>query len=285
MDRIVELVQLLEPEVAPPSPVVQTRQRDDLLRFMARADRLPMSPPRCRPHARHRGWYLAIAGAAAVAAVVAAISLPSSSPPHPSVAAPGTSAVLTAVTRALANVNSDIEEVRSSAPAAVQLSSASWIDLATGACRTDTSLNGRPLLTVFVENGSAVFIDYGRREWWTRGSGGVTCEPLTPQTIEHDLSTGNYTLGGRTTVDGQQALELVSTTTTAGPHRATKTTTLWVNATSYLPIQSLSVGHVSEHTTFAWMPDTSTSAAMLSVTVPAGFHQVAKAPTATPSGP
>ncbi len=197
MDRIVELVQLLEPEVAPPPPDLQARQRDVLLQFIASADKARTRLPRWRPKARHSGWYIAIAGAAAVAAVVAAISLPGSSPPHPPVAAPGTSAVLTAVTRALANVSSDIEEVRSSAPVAVQPSSVSWIDLATGACRTDTSVDGQPLLTVFVKSGSAVFIDYGLREWWTRGTGGVTCEPLTPETIEHDLSTGNYTLAGR----------------------------------------------------------------------------------------
>jgi hypothetical protein len=285
MDRIVELVQLLEPEMAPPPPDLQARQRDALLRFVALTDKAPMSPPHPRPHARHSGWYIAIAGAAAVVAVVAAVSVPGSFPPRPPVPAPGTSAVLTAVTGALANVSSDIEEVQSSAPAAVQLSRASWVDLATGACRTDTSVNGQPVLTVFVKNGSAVVIDYGLREWWTRGNGGVTCEPLTPQAIEQDLKTGNYTLAGRATVDGQQALKLVSTTTTAGPHRATKSTTLWVNATNYLPIQSVSVGHVSEQTTFAWMPATSTNAAMLNVTIPAGFRQVVTAPIATPSGP
>jgi len=285
MDRIVELVQLLEPEVAPPPPDLQARQRDVLLRFMALAEKAPTSPPHRRPHARHSGRYIAIAGAAAAVAVVAAVSVPGSSPPHPPVAAPGTSAVLTAVTGALANVSSDIEEVQSSAPAAVHLSSASWVDLATGACRTDTSVNGQPVLTVFVKNGSAVFIDYGLREWWTRSTGGVTCEPLTPQTIERELNTGNYTFAGRATVDGQQALKLVPTTTAAAPHRVTKLTTLWVNATSYLPIQSVSVGHVSEQTTFAWMPATSTNAAMLSVTVPAGFRQVATAPIATPPGP
>ena len=283
MDRIDDLVQLLEPEVASPPPELQVRQRDALLQFMAQADKAPVRAPHPgRPPARRRVWYVAIAGAAAVVAAVTAIFIPGSSPPHPPIATPGTSAVLTAVNRALANVSSDIEEVRTSTPAAVHLSSTSWIDLATGACRTDTAINGQPSLTVLVRNGTAVFIDYGLREWWTRSTGGVTCEPLTPQKIEHDLSTGHYTLARPTSFDGEHALELASTAATALPHGVTKMTTLWVDATNYLPIESISIGHASERTVFTWMPDTSSQADVFNLAVPAGFRHVAAAPVTTP---
>jgi hypothetical protein len=286
MDRIAELVELLEPEVAAPPPHLQSRQRDALLRFMASAEEARTRPAHRRPRARHRGRHLAIAGAAAVVAVVAATLVLGSSTQRPPVAAPDTSAVLTAVTRALANTSGDIEEVQSSVPAAARLSSTSWVNLANGTCRTDTSVNGQPSLTVFVRDGSAVFIDYGLREWWTRDTGGVTCEPpLTPQTIIHDVTTGDYRLAGHATVGGQAALKLVSSMTTAGAHPVTKMTTLWVNATTYLPIQSTSLGHAKEQTVFGWLPATSVNASILNVTVPAGFRNVASAPSPNPSGP
>ena len=220
---------------------------------------------------RHKGWFLAITGAAA-AVVVAAILVPRSSPsPPPSVA---TSAVLTAITRTLANTGNDIEEVQSSVPG-TPLSTTSWVDLSTGACRTDTSLNGQPSLTIFVEQGNAVFINHDLREWWSRSTEGVACEPLTPQTIEHDLAAGHYTVDGHAILDGQASLKLVSMSATTGPHPVTQLTTLWVNAATYLPIQSTSSGHLPEQTIFTWLPATPTNAATLNITVPAGFRQVA----------
>jgi hypothetical protein len=269
MDRIADLVQQLEPETPLPSEDVWARQRDALLRSMALADEGRTRSRHSR--FRHKGWFLAITGAAA-AVVVAAIFVPRSSPsPPPSVA---TSAVLTAITRSLANTGNDIEEVQSSEPG-TPLSTTSWVDLSTGACRTDTSLNGQPSMTIFVEQGNAVFINHDLRDWWIRSSEGVACEPLTPQTIEHDLAAGHYTVDGNVILEGQASLKLVSTSATTGLHPVTQLTTLWVNATTYLPIQSTSSGHLPEQTTFTWLPATPTNVALLNVTVPAGFRQVA----------
>ena len=84
MDRIADLVQQLEPETPLPSEDVRARQRDALLRSMAVADE-GRTRSRLR-RSRHKGWFLAIAGAAA-AVVVAAILVPRSSPyPPPSAA-------------------------------------------------------------------------------------------------------------------------------------------------------------------------------------------------------
>lgn len=278
MDRIADLVRQLEPEMPPPSPDVRARQRDALLKsMMAPAEEGRARPPRW--HARHKGRLVAIAGAAA-AAMVAAVVVPGSSPtPRPPAR---TTAVLTAVTRALATTGDDIEEVQSAVPGA-PVATTSWVDLSTGACRTDTSLNGRRSLTIFLEHGTAVFVDYGLREWWTRDAGGVSCEPLTPETIEHDVTTGDYTVTGRATVGGQPSLKLVSTTRTTGLHQMTKLTTLWVNASTYLPIRSTSSGHLTEQTTFTWLPTTAVSTAILGVTVPAGFQRVAP-PSGTRTG-
>lgn len=278
MDRIADLVRQLEPDMPPPSQDVQARQSDALLKSMAPAEKARTRPPRWRT--RHKGWFVAIAGAAVVA-VIAGIVVPGSSPsPRP---AARTTAVLTAVTRALATTSNDIEEVKSTLPGA-PVSTTSWVDLSTGACRTDTSLNGRPSLTIFVEHGKAVFIDYGAREWWTRDTGGVSCEPLTPQTIEHDVATGDYTVAGRATVGGQPSLKLVSTSTATGLHQVTKLATLWVNATTYLPIQSTSTGHLTEQTMFTWLPATAINAAIFDITVPAGFQQVAAPPPGIQGG-
>jgi hypothetical protein len=274
MDRIVELVQQLEPEAAPPSADVQARQRDALLRSIASADTAGTRPVR-RP--RHEGWLLAVAGTAVVAIAAALLASGSSSPPRAPVAAPGTSAVLTAITKVLASTSDDIEKVQSTAPGVAQLSATSWVDLSTGACRADTSINGQPSLTVLVEHGSAVFIDYSLREWWTRGTAGVRCEPLTPKAIERAVATGTYTLAGHVVIDGQPSLKLVTMTTSSGLHPQSKLTTLWVNAATYLPIQSTSAGHVTEQTLFTWLPATDSNTAVFNVRVPAGFRERCRA--------
>ena len=277
MDPIVELVQQLEPDTEAPSESVEARQRDALLRSMVKADQTRTRPARGRPP-RHKRWLVVIAAAAAAAVLAAILVSGSSSPPRPPAA---TSIVLTAVRRALVNTSRDIEEVHSTLLGVFELSTTSWVDLATGACRSDTSVNGKPSLTVFVEHGRAVFIDHGDREWWARAAGGVTCEPLTPQTIEHDLTNGRYLLAGHATVDGQPSLKLVTTTTTTttGLHPMTKVSTLWVNATTYLPIQSTSTGHLTERTAFTWLPTTAANTAILEISIPAGFRLAATPPT------
>lgn len=272
MDQIVDLVRQLEPETPPPSRDVQACQREALLKSIASSEEAQTRPRRRR--ARHKGWFVAIAGAAA-AAIVVGIVVPGS-PPLPRRSVP-VSAVLTAVTRALATTGDDVEEVQSAVPGA-PVSTTSWVELTTGACRTDASLNGQPSFTVFLEHGSAVFVDYGLRQWWTRDAEGVSCEPLTPQAIEQDVTTGDYTVAGHGTIDGQPSLKLAYTSTATGPHQVTKLTTLWVNATSYLPIQSTSTEHLTEQTTFTWLPATAINTAILDVRVPAGFQRVAAPP-------
>lgn len=276
MDRVVDLVRQLEPATGPPPAGAEARQREALVRSWTLADEVPVSPRRLHP--RRGGWFVALAGAAAVVVAVALLGPGSSPPSRPPTRAPGTSAVLTAVITALAKTGGDVEEAQSAVPGA-PLSATSWVDLASGACRTDTSLAGQRSFTVFDEHGNVVFIDYAKKQWWTSGSSGVTCEPLTPQTIEHAVSTGQYTVAGHATVEGQPSLKLAATATTSGLHPVTKLVTLWVNATTYLPIQSTATGHLTEHTAFTWLPATATTTAVLDVTVPRGFQQVAPPPT------
>jgi len=286
MDRLVELVGQLEPDTAPPSPDAQARQRAALFQSMEAAGRARPGPAHWR--LRHGGRFLAIAGAAAAAVIGVAVvpgwfSAPRTSS-HPPGVAPATSAVLTAVTGALAGTSGDIEEVRTTVSVA-GLGSTAWVDLATGACRTDTAVGGTPTLTVFVEDGQAVVVDYGHRQWWSRDSEGVTCAPLTPQTIEQDVAGGRYDLAGHGVIDGRRALRLVSTTAPSGLHPVTKLTTLWVDAATYLPVQSTSTGHVTERTDFAWLPATTSNRAVLEIAVPAGFQHVGAPPPGSRSTP
>ena len=278
MERLDELVGQLEPDTAPPPSGAQARQRAALFQSMEAADRARPGPARWRP--RRGRWFLAIAGAAAAAVIGVVVPSWLSSPrtsSHPPGVAPGTAAVLTAVTRALAGTSDDVEEVRSTV-SVVQLDSTAWVDIATGACRTDTSVGGKPTLTVFVENCQAVIIDHANRQWWSRDSEGVTCAPLTPQTIEQDVASGRYSLAGHGIIDGRRALRLVSTTATSGLHPVTKLTTLWVDATTYLPIQSTSAGHVTDNTVFVWLPATVSNRAVLKIAVPAGFRHIEAPP-------
>lgn len=276
VDRIADLVQELEPETAPPPAGAQARQREGLLRAMASADEVRARPRHRRP--RHAGRLVTLAGATAAAVVVATVARGPSPAARPPAPAPGTTTVLTAVATALSGTGHDVEEARSTASGS-PLSATSWVDLATGACRVDTSLGGRRLLTLFDEAGRVVFVDYGRRVWWSGGSRGVTCQPLTPRAIGHDVAAGRYAVAGHTTVDGQPSEKLVATTTSSGLHPTTKLTTLWVSATTHLPIQSTAAGHLTELTVFQWVPATAGTTAVLDVTVPTGFRHVAPPPT------
>ncbi len=284
MDRILELVGQLEPAAGPPPSGAQARQRAALFRSIAPGEvRTPTHRPLWRPAGAD--WPLALAGLA-VAAVAGALLLPGllypirPFSPGPGVA-PGTAAALTGVRRALTGAGGDVEVVTSTV-AAGGLTATTWVDLVSGACRTDTSVRGVPQLTVFVEAGRAVILDYRSRQWWSRPSEGVRCEPPTPATILRDLAQGDYSLAGRTTIDGKPSLELVSTAPTSGLHPITKLSTLWVDAATYLPIQSVSTGHLAERTTFSWVAATKSTAAILKVAVPPGFHRAPIPPLGPP---
>jgi hypothetical protein len=268
MDRIAELVQRLEPETIPPSEEVKARQREALVTVMAQVDG-EYTPSRSKSSPSRR-WFVAIAGAAAVVLVVTFVISRSSPSPTPR---GGTPALLLGITRALANASDDIEEVHSSASAA-PLSATSWVDQSAGKCRTDISLDGRPSLSVFLDRGTAVLVDYDHQEWSMRSAEGVTCESLTPQVIAQDLAEGRYTVAGQAIVLGKPALKLVSLSSTGGSHSVMRLTSLWVDRTNYLPIESTSTGHLTEQTYFSWLPPTSMNRAPLNVTIPGGFHQV-----------
>ncbi len=288
MDRISELIRQLEPETAPPDPEVQARQRAALVRSGAELAARSATGRGARRGRRrgplgHPGRWAAAAGVAAAgvlaALVVGGAGGPSSpetpaSPATPAAGRPGgdAPAVLTALTRALQGTGGDVEETQSTV-AVAGLTHTAWTDLGSGACRMDTSAGGKLVLRLFVEGGRAVFVDYANHQWWTESTGGLTCAPLTPQAIERAVSTGHDTIGGQGVVGGHRALELVSTSTGGSPPVA-KTTILWVDASTYLPIQETTTGHASEQTTFTWMAPSAATAALFRVQVPAGFTQV-----------
>jgi hypothetical protein len=136
---------------------------------------------------------------------------------------------------------------------------------------------------ITVRNGSlaTAVVDYASHTWWTAQSprpavtapGSASCLPggeirlsggpdAWPDFIRAQLACGAYTVAGRQAVDGVDALTIAATS----GHL-----TLWVNPATYLPVQ-LEAGGLQ--TDFQWLHPTPGNLAMLTMPVPAGFHQV-----------
>jgi hypothetical protein len=135
---------------------------------------------------------------------------------------------------------------------------------------------------IAVGNGSltTTVVNYASHTWWTTqsarpatGPGSASCMPgggirlsggynAWPDFIRAQLACGAYTVAGKQAVGGVDALKI----TASSGHL-----TLWVNASTYLPMR-LEDGGLQ--TDFQWLPPTPANLAMLNMTVPAGIHQV-----------
>jgi hypothetical protein len=90
-----------------------------------------------------------------------------------------------------------------------------------------------------------------------------------PAFIRYELGCGEYSTGGRQRVDGIDAIELI---------RANGLGALWINPVTYLPVRarlSFHPGVPPSQTDFRWLPSTAASGALLTVSIPAGFRQIA----------
>ena len=124
----------------------------------------------------------------------------------------------------------------------------------------------------------------------------------TPNLLESEIAAGVLTDIGNTTVNGQPAIEL-SVTPPAGQEVASNwgSETLWVDPTTYLPIQQVmaftaesvpagatqppptpSYGGTLTHQ-FTFLPPTPSNLAMLQISLPSGLPQV-PAPQVLPAG-
>ena len=132
---------------------------------------------------------------------------------------------------------------------------------------------------------------YSNGTWWTAPvhvrkaasvgclqGGGVYLRPGPgggwPGFIRSQLACGAYTVAGHQRINGIDAIKL-----TGGTTNSMTSTTLLVNASTYLPIE-VTTGPM--HSTFQWLPATPANLAHLQVTVPAGYQQVQAPPQPTP---
>jgi hypothetical protein len=135
--------------------------------------------------------------------------------------------------------------------------------------------------------GNSVAVDDSSQTWWqralaargpVRGPTPISCSPQIRMRagtgwaafIQHQLSCGEYTVVGRQTVDGVNAIKIVS---------KQGTITLWVSPDSYLPVRLVqNIGGGLDQSDFSWLAATPANLAQLKVTVPAGFKQVPPPP-------
>lgn len=117
------------------------------------------------------------------------------------------------------------------------------------------------------------------------------------QQIQTDLANGTLTEVGQTTLNGQPALELqgsaprmspieaipfagaallakVAGTPVATPALDAATYTLWVDPTTYLPMQrTVTTPYGTVTATIQWLPDNAANEALISAPIPTGFTQ------------
>jgi hypothetical protein len=94
-----------------------------------------------------------------------------------------------------------------------------------------------------------------------------------PAFIRYELGCGEYSADGQQQVDGIDAIRLI---------RANGLGALWINPVTYLPLRALLSFHRGlppSRTDFRWLPSTAVSGALLTVSIPAGFRQVAPPPS------
>jgi hypothetical protein len=90
-----------------------------------------------------------------------------------------------------------------------------------------------------------------------------------PAFIRYELGCGEYSTDGQQQVDGIDAIKLT---------RAHGLGALWINPVTYLPVRALLSFHPGmppSQTDFRWLPSTGASGELLTVSIPAGFRQVA----------
>ena len=160
-----------------------------------------------------------------------------------------------------------------------------WANLHTTK-RSVFTATGRHLFDeqITIRNGSlaTTAVNYTSHTWWTAqsprpavtGPASASCLPgggirlsggrnAWPDFIRAQVACGAYTMVGKQAVGGADALKI----TGSSGHL-----TLWVNPVTYLPMRLKAPGGLQ--TDFQWLPPTPAHRAMLSMPVPAGFHQV-----------
>jgi len=129
-------------------------------------------------------------------------------------------------------------------------------------------------------------VNYATRTW-SRGksSSVLLAGRLSPALIRDEIASGRFTVLGRVSLDGRQAIE-VTWSSSHGP--ITVTTTLWVDARAYVPLRTVTTTratagarHVLLETDtmeYQILPATPASLDLLKPPIPPGFTRTATSP-------
>jgi hypothetical protein len=126
-------------------------------------------------------------------------------------------------------------------------------------------------------SGTDLVVNHFRHVWGVWHGQFVLGFPLDAAGIRAEIASGQFTVVGPTVLNGQQAIELkvnVPPSSEAPPH--TTAATLWVDATTYLPLQQyvrMSNGE-QDVQDYTFLPPTPENLARLRPVIPAGYRQV-----------
>ena len=126
-------------------------------------------------------------------------------------------------------------------------------------------------------SGTNLVVNHFRHVWGVWHGQFVLGFPLDAAGIRAEIANGQFTVVGPTVLNGQQAIELkinVPPSNEAPPH--TTAAKLWVDATTYLPMQQYCACPMGEQNVqdFTFLPPTAENLARLRPVIPAGYKQV-----------
>ena len=123
-------------------------------------------------------------------------------------------------------------------------------------------------------SGTVLWVDHFRHTWGERHSKFILGFALDAAGIRAELANGQFTVIGRTELNGQQAIELkfnVPPSNEAPAHVTAER--MWVNATTYLPMRGYTHWSNGQQSVFdyVFLPPTLENLAKLRPAIPAGY--------------
>jgi hypothetical protein len=250
----------------------------------------------------------ALAGAAAAAVLAVAVTSAGPASTRPTVSAVRT-AVLDAVQRASGDIIYTTETIQ--LPAGLADTQQAWTYPAFPAVgqtvrfRLFDFKDGVPVQdteSIYVQTAAAgqltqsttqcpcssevINVEYATRTWSSGHSSSVLLAGrLSPALIRDQIASGRFTVLGRVSLDGRQAVQ-VTWSTSHGP--VTMTTTLWVDARTYLPLRTVTTTRAAagarevlletDTMDYQILPAAPANLDLLKPPIPAGFTRTATSP-------
>jgi hypothetical protein len=134
-------------------------------------------------------------------------------------------------------------------------------------------------------SGTAMWVDHFRHVWRECPSNFILGFTLDAAGIRAEIANGQFTVIGRTELNGQQAIELkfnVPPNNEAPPHVTAER--MWVNATTYLPMRDYTRWSNGQQSVadYVFLPPTPERLAKMRPVIPAGYTRAACAEVTGP---